>query len=118
MTTLDIRLYAWLATSDERRFERAFSAYFSVAFPAVIRHLARLSRWDSAHLEELAQDALLRFFDKVGRDRREASEVVKNTLLRLQPLDLGAFHVRQVNAWTDGISSFSDATMSFCLSER
>src|SRR5271170_7172692 len=56
ITTLDRQLYAWLVESDERRFTLAFNVYFSVAFPAVVRFLARISRWDSAHLEELAQD--------------------------------------------------------------
>src|SRR5580700_1679282 len=76
ITTLDRQLYAWLVESDERRFTLAFNVYFSVAFPAVVRFLARISRWDSARLEELAQDALLRFFDRVGRDRRLASDTV------------------------------------------
>jgi DNA-directed RNA polymerase specialized sigma24 family protein len=113
MTTLDHRLYAWLIECDERRFERAFNAYFSVAFPAVVRHLARLSRWDPAQLEELAQDALLKFFDRVGRGRREASETVRISLVRIRPLNPGAFHARQVSVWTKDVSSFRDAAMGF-----
>src|SRR5262245_36836656 len=45
MNALDQRLYAWLTEPDEPRFERAFNGYFSVAFPAVVRYLARLSHW-------------------------------------------------------------------------
>ena len=78
-TSLDYRLYAWLCEVDNERFEIAFNAYFSVAFPSIIRHLAHITRWDVSQLEELAQDALLRFFDKVGRGRREASEVVRKS---------------------------------------
>jgi DNA-directed RNA polymerase specialized sigma24 family protein len=115
MTTLDHRLYAWLAEADERRFEHAFNAYFSVAFPAVVRHLARLSRWDVARLEELAQDALLRFFEKVGRGRREASDAVRTALEHIRPLNLGPFHERQVNGWTKQVASFRNEVMGFRL---
>jgi DNA-directed RNA polymerase specialized sigma24 family protein len=116
ITTLDHQLYAWLVESDERRFTLAFNVYFSVAFPAVVRFLARISRWDSAHLEELAQDALLRFFDRVGRDRREASDTVGAALKLISPLDkMGSFHARQVNCWIEDVSAFRAAAMSFTL---
>src|SRR5262249_44148197 len=69
MRSLDHYLYAWLAESDEYRFERSFNDYFAVAFPAIVRYLVRISGWDSARLEDLAQEALLRFFDRVGRGR-------------------------------------------------
>jgi len=107
------RLYAWLAEPDPQRFERAFAAYFSVAFPAVLRYLARLSRWDPKQLEELAQDALLRFFDKAGRARREASELVKATLPAIRPLKMGPIHERQVQSWTQDVESFRESAMSF-----
>jgi DNA-directed RNA polymerase specialized sigma24 family protein len=113
MTTLDHRLYAWLLEPDEQRFERAFKAYFDVAYPSVIRRLARLSRWDPLHLEELAQDALLRFFDKVGRDRREASEAVRLWLPQLRPLNFGVFHERLITGWTKEVGSFREAAMGF-----
>jgi DNA-directed RNA polymerase specialized sigma24 family protein len=115
MTTLDQQLYAWLAEADERRFERAFNAYFSVAFPAVVRRLSRLSHWDLAQLEELAQDTLLRFFEKVGRSRREASEAIRTALEGIRPLKLGPFHERQVNAWLKEVASFRDKVMGFRL---
>jgi DNA-directed RNA polymerase specialized sigma24 family protein len=113
MTTLDQRLYAWLLESNERRFELSFNAYFEVAFPSVLRHLARLSRWDSVHLEELAQDALLRFFDKVGRNRREASESVRVSLSQIRPLNLGPFHQRQVTSWARDVGSLRESAMGF-----
>jgi hypothetical protein len=117
ITTLDRQLYVWLVESDERRFTLAFNVYFSVAFPAVVRFLARISRWDSAHLEELAQDALLRFFDRVGRDRREASDAVGAALKLISPLNkMGPFHARQVNCWIEDVSAYRAAAMSFTLS--
>jgi len=117
MTTLDHRLYAWLLESNEQRFERAFKAYFDVAFPSVIRYLARLSHWDPAYLEEMAQDALLRFFDKVGRSRREASEAVRASLAQLRPLNLGVFHERQALTWINEIGTFRDSAVNFRLPE-
>jgi DNA-directed RNA polymerase specialized sigma24 family protein len=113
VSTLDRRLYAWLVEVDERCFERAFSAYFSLAFPAVIRYLARVSRWEAEQLEDLAQDTLLKFFDRVGRGRREAAEAVKDALSRVRPLDFGQFHQRQVGSWTAGVASFRDDAMGF-----
>lgn len=118
ITTLDRQLYAWLVESDERRFTLAFNVYFSVAFPAVVRFLARISRWDSAHLEELAQDSLLRFFDRVGRDRREASDSVGAALKLISPLNkMGSFHARQVNCWIEDVSAFRATAMTFTLPE-
>jgi hypothetical protein len=93
MTTLNHRLYAWLLESDERRFEFAFKAYFDVAYPSVMRRLARLSRWDPVHLEELAQDALLRFSD-------DAIE----TFHKAQKSGRGAAERRRVDALTDKFS--------------
>ncbi|MDE2250035.1 MAG: hypothetical protein KGL25_01335 [Gammaproteobacteria bacterium] len=113
MTPLDQRLYAWLSEADERRFERAFSAYFAVAFPAVVRYLVRMSRWDPTQLEELAQDALLRFFDRIGRGRRQASAVITTTLPSIRPLPWGALHERQVSEWTRQVGSFRDEAMGF-----
>jgi DNA-directed RNA polymerase specialized sigma24 family protein len=116
ITTLDRQLYAWLVESDERRFTLAFNVYFSVAFPAVVRFLARISRWDSARLEELAQDALLRFFDRVGRDRRLASDTVAAELKLISPLNkMDSLHARQVHCWIEDVSAFRAAAMSFTL---
>jgi DNA-directed RNA polymerase specialized sigma24 family protein len=117
MSSLDQRLYAWLIESDERRFELAFNSYFSLAFPAVTRYLKRISGSDAADLEELAQDALLKFFDRVGHDRRVASEVVSDALTRIQPLQLDPFHQRQVIAWLSKIVSLRDALCNCRLSE-
>jgi DNA-directed RNA polymerase specialized sigma24 family protein len=113
MSTLDQRLYAWLSESDERKFELAFRSYFTVAFPSLVRHLARLSRWDTAELEEVAQDALLRFFEKVGRGRREAAEQATQSLAGVRPLQLGPLHARQVTSWTADVAGFIADSMGF-----
>jgi DNA-directed RNA polymerase specialized sigma24 family protein len=117
ITTLDQRLYAWLVQSDTRKFELAFNSYFSVAFPAVVRHLMRISRWEANRLEELAQDALLKFFERVGRDRRVASVAVDQALLHIRPLNCGVFHGRQVTGWSKDVTSFRDASLAFQISE-
>jgi DNA-directed RNA polymerase specialized sigma24 family protein len=113
MHSLDLRLYAWLAESDDRRFEHAFNEYFAVAFPAVVRYLARISHWDPARLEDLAQEALLRFFDRVGRARRAASRDVVSALARLRPPDPGSFRERQAQAWIRDVAALNDAAMNF-----
>lgn len=113
MSGLDCRLHAWLTEPDEQRFERAFNAYYLVAFPAVVHYLARLSHWDSGQLEDLAQEALLKFFDKVGRGRRDAAQTIAAALSRLRPLRLGAAHERQVTLWTDDVATIKEAAMGF-----
>jgi DNA-directed RNA polymerase specialized sigma24 family protein len=115
ITSLDRRLYAWLGESDEKRFELAFNAYFSIAFPAVVRHLLRISRWDPSDLEDLAQDALLRLFDRLGRSRREASQSIERALECVRPLTLGPFHEREVNGWKGDVASFRRSAMGFGL---
>jgi DNA-directed RNA polymerase specialized sigma24 family protein len=113
MTTLDDLLYAWLAESDESRFERAFNAYFAVAFPALIRHLARTAPSDPGVLEEIAQDALLKFFERIGRGRRLASDTVVRALDELQPLPLGPFHARGVGTWRIKVGDYQSTVMRF-----
>jgi len=113
VTALDHRLYGWLIESDERRFRRAFDAYFQLAFPAVVRNLSRVSRWDAAPLEELAQDALLRFFERVGRGRREAVESIRVSLPRVVPLGIGPAHDGRVRSWGADVEAFRHAATHF-----
>jgi DNA-directed RNA polymerase specialized sigma24 family protein len=115
MTRLDERLYAWLCEPDERRFTLAFNSYFSVAFPAVIRHLARFAPADPALLEEVAQDSLLRFFEHIGRGRREASRAIEEALGQIRPVCLGALHESQVRDWRTDVGCYRRSTMSFRL---
>jgi len=111
--TLDHLLYAWLAEADEQRFEQAFNAYFVAAFPAVVRHLAHLSRWSIEQLEDIAQEALLQFFDRVARARRDAAQAMAGALTRIQPLNLGPLHEQQVTRWTEAISAFRARSLAF-----
>ncbi len=113
MTSLDQRLYAWLHEADERRFQRGFSDYFSLAYPAVMRRLARLSNWDLSDLEEIAQDALLRFFDRAGHGRREAAAALAAALAHIRPPELGPFNARQVQAWTGEVAGFRTKSITF-----
>jgi hypothetical protein len=115
MTTLDERLYAWLCEADNRRFTLAFNSYFLVAFPAVMRHLARFAPADPALLEEIAQDSLLRFFEHIGRGRREASRAIEEALGQIRPVCLGSMHERQVGAWRVDVDSYRGSTMGFRL---
>jgi DNA-directed RNA polymerase specialized sigma24 family protein len=112
MRSLDYLLHAWLSQPEERGFERAFNAYFQMAFPAVVRHLAQLSHWDRAHLEDVAQEALLRFFEKVGRERPQAARAIEEILTRIHPLGLGPMHEKQLCLWTAALSSFRQSAMN------
>lgn len=115
MTTLDERLYAWLCEPDDRRFTLAFNSYFLVAFPAVIRHLARFAPADPALLEEIAQDSLLKFFEHIGQGRREASRAIEEALGEIRPVSLGSLHEGQVCAWRADVDSYRRSTMGFRL---
>jgi hypothetical protein len=115
MTTLDDRLYAWLSEADDRRFTLAFNSYFLVAYPAVVRYLARFAPSDPALLEEVAQDSLLRFFERIGRGRRTASEAVADALRQIKPISADPFHERPVRAWTADVESYRRAMMGFRL---
>jgi hypothetical protein len=115
MTTLDDRLYTWLSEADDHRFTLAFNSYFSLAYPAVVRHLARFAPSDPALLEEIAQDSLLKFFERIGRGRRAASEAVAGALRQIKPISLGSSHEREVRAWTTDVDSYRRVTMSFRL---
>ncbi len=113
MTALDQRLYGWLIQSDERRFRLAFDSYFHLAFPAVVCHLSRVSRWDVAPLEDLAQDALLRFFERVGRGRRDAALCIQNTLPAITSTRLGPVHERRLHGWSVDVAAFVHAATHF-----
>jgi len=115
MQTLDRLLYAWLAEHDDGRFERAFEVYFHAAFPAVVRYLARRAVFDEFQLEDLAQEALLKFFDRIGRRRRRAFATTAESLPQVHPLNLGALHDRQVSAWSKGVGAFASDALQFAM---
>jgi hypothetical protein len=113
VSALDDRLYGWLHEPDERRFSAAFTAYYALACPAVLRRLRRLSPWDLADLEEIAQDALIKFFERAGRGRREAAASIWSLLPRLRPLALGDLHSRRVSRWSSDVHRFRSTVMAF-----
>jgi DNA-directed RNA polymerase specialized sigma24 family protein len=117
-TQLDRMLYAWLAESDDRKFDQAFQRYYEAASPSLVRYLLRCSRLADLDCEQIAVDALLKFFCRAGRDRRLAAATVSNTLPQIQPLNLGPFHVRQVQRWTGEVQSFRDKSMTFRLTPQ
>jgi DNA-directed RNA polymerase specialized sigma24 family protein len=115
VTQLDQLLYAWLAQTDERKFDQAFQRYYAQASPHVVRYLARRSSLQDLDCEQIAVDALLKFFCRVGRDRREAAESILAALAQVQPLNLGPFHARHVERWTGEVGEFRQSSMSFTL---
>jgi DNA-directed RNA polymerase specialized sigma24 family protein len=118
VTRLDEMLYAWLTESDDRRFDRAFEKYHDEAFAGLVRYLARCSSSLGLDFEQIAADALLRFFSRVGRERRQASDLIGNALTQIHPLDLGSFHVREVRCWTSDVGSFRETSMTFKVTQQ
>jgi DNA-directed RNA polymerase specialized sigma24 family protein len=110
--TLDALLYAWLSEPDERRAGTCFAAYFRAAFPQLCR-FARAWRVDPEQAEDLAQQALIKFFRYLGPERRAADAEIRQSTSALRPLDWGALHVRLVEGWVGQIRSFRDAAIGF-----
>lgn len=115
VTQLDQLLYAWLAQIDERKFDQAFQRYYAQASPNLVRYLTRRSSLSDLDCEQIAVDALLKFFCRVGRDRREAAESIVAALPQVRPLNLGPFHARHVERWTGEVGEFRKSSMSFTL---
>jgi DNA-directed RNA polymerase specialized sigma24 family protein len=113
ITRLDQMLYAWLAEPNDGKFERAFQKYYEAAFGGLVRYLARRAGSADLDFEQIAVDALLKFFCRAGRERRQASERVRGALPSLEPLDAGPIHVRQVRSWTAEVEVFRETAMSF-----
>lgn len=118
VTRLDEMLYAWLTEPDDRKFDRAFEKYHDEAFVGLVRYLSRRSSSPGLDFEQIAADALLRFFSRVGRERRAASDIIGNALPQIHPLDLGFFHVREVRCWTSEVGSFRETTMAFKVTQQ
>ena len=106
VTQLDRMLYGWLAERDERRFDQAFERYYAVASTQVVRYLSRRSSLPDLDCEQIAVDALLKFFGRVGRERRRAVQSIGDAVAALEPLSLGPFHDRQVRRWSDDVGAF------------
>src|SRR3984885_15894331 len=95
-TQLDQMLYTWLAEPDNGKFDQAFKKYYAEASSKLVAYLARRSSLLDLDCEQIAVDALLKFFCRVGRDRREAAESIVAALAQVRPLNLGPFHARHV----------------------
>ncbi len=106
-------LYEWLAEADDGRFDRAFKRYYTEASAQLVRYLSRRSSLSDLDCEQIAVDALLKFFGRIGRERRLAAGKVDTALTDIKPLDLDVFHGRQVQRWTADVASFKRASMSF-----
>jgi DNA-directed RNA polymerase specialized sigma24 family protein len=116
-TRLDEMLYAWLTEPDDRKFDRAFEKYHDEAFAGLVRYLARRSSSPGLDFEQIAADALLRFFSRVGRERREASDLISNALTQIHPLHLGS-SLREVRCWTAEVGSFRKTSMTFKVTQQ
>jgi DNA-directed RNA polymerase specialized sigma24 family protein len=109
---LDVLLYAWLAESDDRKAELRFSGYFRAAFPLLCRCL-RSMRAEPATAEDIAQQALIKFFRQLGIERRSANERLRTASVELRLLGPGDLHARRIEQWTRQLSSFRDAAIGF-----
>jgi DNA-directed RNA polymerase specialized sigma24 family protein len=118
VTRLDLMLYAWLAEPDNQKFERAFKKYHDEAFVGLVKYLARRSSSLELDFEQIAVDALLKFFSRVGRGRREASEAIVRSLPHVQGLELSPFHLRQARRWATDIGAFRERSMTFTLNQQ
>jgi DNA-directed RNA polymerase specialized sigma24 family protein len=115
VTQLDRMLYGWLAERDERRFDQAFERYYAVASTQVVRYLSRRSSLPDLDCEQIAVDALLKFFGRVGRERRRAVQSIGDAVAALEPLNLGPLHDRQVRRWSGEVGSFSRLCTNFVV---
>ena len=114
LSSLDVLLYEWLSEPDDQKFERKFAAYFSVAFPMLVKYLGQRPGTSIVDIEGTAQEAFVKFFDRVGPLRRQASSRLREALHTLAP----AFaeddvHVRRVELWTELAETFRLAAMTF-----
>jgi DNA-directed RNA polymerase specialized sigma24 family protein len=117
VTRLDELLYTWLTEPDHRKFDRAFEKYHDEAFAGLVRYVARCSSSRGLDFEQIAADALLRFFSRVGRERRGASDLIREALTQIHPLDLGSLHGWEVRCWTAEVGSFRETSMTFKVTQ-
>ena len=116
MKTLDGLLYRWVGEADESRGETAFRTYYSAAFPLLVRHVQHRTGWDSASAEDIAQEALVRFFERIGRGRRDAIAVVRAAAARLADLDAGPLATGLIARWAGNVDALASSVADFCLS--
>lgn len=112
MKTLDVLLYQWVGEADDARTDSAFREYYSAAFPALVRHVQHRTGWDVASAEDMAQEALVRFFERAGRGRLEAASLIRAESTRLTAFYFGVLHSRRVRDWGSDVCAFVDSVMN------
>lgn len=115
MNTLDRLLYRWVGEADELRAETAFRTYYSAAFPLLVRHVQHRTGWDSASAEDIAQEALVRFFERIGRRRRDAIAIVRTAAARLVDRDAGPLATGLIVGWAGNVDALASSVADFCL---
>lgn len=118
MKTLDALLSRWVGEADDSRADTAFQAYYSTAFPSLARHVQHRTGWDLASAEDIAQEALLRFFERAGRGRREAVALVRSTATDLPASAHDAPHPQRTVRWAGDVSAFAGSVNGFRLSSE
>lgn len=113
MTTLDALLSQWLGEADPSRAECAFHAYFAIAFPSLVRHVQMRTGWDIASAEDIAQEALLRFFERAGRGRREAAGRVGSAAMQLTAARVDPLPSPRVIGWAHEVCAFCGSAIGF-----
>ena len=114
---LDLLLYAWLAESEDAKAEQRFSRYFCAAFPILCRYLRSL-RAEPAMAEDIAQQALIKFFGHLGIERRSANERLREASAELRPLSRTDLHARRIERWKRQLGSFRDAAIGFGMASE
>jgi DNA-directed RNA polymerase specialized sigma24 family protein len=115
MKALDALLSRWVGEADESRADSAFRAYYSTAFPSLARFVQHRTGWDPASAEDIAQEALLRFFERTGRGRREAIALVGPAAMHLTASELGAPQSPQAVRWASDVSMLAGTVSGFRL---
>lgn len=113
MKNLDALLVEWVGESDESRAEGAFRAYYSIAFPSLVRHVQLRTGWDLASSEDVAQEAVLRFFERVGRGRREAAARIRLAAIQLTAPHNADPYSTRIAHWAREVGAAVDCAVGF-----
>ena len=113
MKSLDALLYRWVGEADDSLAETAFRTYYSAAFPLLVRHVRHRTGWDSASAEDIAQEALIRFFERIGGGRRDAIAVVRTEAGRLTDSDPSLIPTRLIAHWAGDVTALTSLVVAF-----
>lgn len=108
---LDALLLAWLSEPDDRCAELRFNEYYQCAFRRILRYIHSIGPTDGIDVEEIAQHALLKLFNRIGRERREAAEIVGSSIDQFHASRLGSHQERTVHAWQGRVRSAINAAV-------